>query len=68
MSTVAEIEAVLSALSREDLFHVETVLRQIRREKGEGILMDDAYGLWTEEDQNSAAAEAFALLDEEKLS
>lgn len=64
MSTVAEIRAVLSGLSREDLFQVETAVRQIRREKGEGILMDDAYGLWTEEDQCSAAAEALAVLDE----
>jgi len=29
-----------------------------------GILYDDAYGLWTEEDQASAAAEAFALMDQ----
>jgi hypothetical protein len=31
-----------------------------------GILYDDAYGLWTEDDQASAAAEAFAMMDREE--
>ena len=65
MSTIAEIEAALPELTAEELFHVETILRQIRRAKGGGILMDDDHGLWTEEDQVSAAAQALAVLDEE---
>jgi hypothetical protein len=28
-----------------------------------GIIYDDAYGVWTEADQASAAAEAFAMFD-----
>ncbi len=66
MSTIAEIEAALPELTAEELFHVETALRHVRRSKGGGILMDDDYGLWSDEDQASAAAEAFALLDGEK--
>jgi hypothetical protein len=66
MSTRLQIEAALSELTAEELFHIETVLRQIRRARGKGILMDDDYGLWTEEDQLSAAAEAFAVMDEAK--
>lgn len=63
MSTIAEIEAALPALTPEELFHVETVLRRVRRAKCGGVIMDDDYGLWTEEDQASAASEAWAILD-----
>jgi hypothetical protein len=31
-----------------------------------GIIFDDAYGIWTEADQTSAAAEAFAMFDREE--
>ena len=44
---------------------MQAALRQQFRERKLGILYDDAYGLWTEEDQASAAAEAFALMDPE---
>jgi hypothetical protein len=45
---------------------MEASVRQQRRARKIGILYDDAYGLWTEEDQASVAAEAFAHIDRDK--
>ncbi len=68
VSTVSEIEAALSRLTAEELQAVDVALRRQFRERKLGILYDDTYGLWTEEDQASAAAEAFALMDREEES
>ena len=65
MSTVGEIQAALPRLTAEELRAVDAALRQQFRARKLGILYDDAYGLWTEDDQASAAAEALALMDEE---
>ena len=62
MSTLAEIEAVLPKLSPEDLMHVEAALHRLQRERGTGIIFEDAYGVWTEDDQASVAAEAWRHL------
>ena len=64
MSTVAEIEETLPNLSDEELRMVERQLISIYRQRKTGIIYDDAYGVWTEEDQASAAAQVFALMDE----
>ncbi len=64
MSTVSEIRTALPQLTTEELCAVEAALREQFRARKIGILYDDAYGLWTEEDQASAAAEAFALMDQ----
>jgi hypothetical protein len=64
MSTVSEIRTALPQLTAEELRAVDAALREQFRARKIGILYDDAYGLWTEEDQASAAAEAFALMDE----
>ncbi|MCI0536671.1 MAG: hypothetical protein L0Z50_15750 [Verrucomicrobiales bacterium] len=66
MSTVNEIQAALPRLTVDELRAVDAALRQQFRERKLGILYDDAYGLWTDEDQASAAAEAFALMDQEE--
>ena len=66
MSTVSEIRAALPNLTPEELQAVDVALREQFRQRKIGILYDDAYGLWTEEDQASAAAEAFALMDREE--
>ncbi len=65
MSTVADIRTALPGLTTEELRAVDAALREQFRARKVGILYDDAYGLWTEDDQASAAAEAFALMDQE---
>ena len=65
MSTVSEIHTALPGLTTEELRAVDAALREQFRARKIGILYDDAYGLWTEDDQASAAAEAFALMDQE---
>lgn len=45
---------------------MEQAVRQLYRERHAGILYDDSYGIWTEEDQVSAAAEAFARIDQKE--
>ena len=66
MSTVAEIQAALPKLDNEELHQVEKTLRQLYRERKAGIIFDDAYGVWTEADQVSAAAEVFQMFDREE--
>ena len=66
MSTVSEIRAALPRLTAEELRAIDAAIREQFRTRKPGILYDDAYGLWTEEDQASAAAEAFALMDQEE--
>lgn len=66
MSTVAEISNALSGLNDAELRQVEQALISIYRQRKTGIIYDDAYGVWTEEDQASAAAEVFALMDGEE--
>jgi hypothetical protein len=63
---LSEIEAALPLLTADELRSVDAALRQQFRERKLGILYDDAYGVWTEEDQASAAAEAFESMDEEE--
>ena len=66
MSTVAEITKALPKLSDEELRSVERALISIYRQRRTGILYDDQHGVWTEEDQRSAADQAFALMDAEE--
>lgn len=68
MSTrTQEIQAALSGLSTRDLYLIERSIHEMYRQRNENILYDDAYGVWTEEDQASAAAEAFTVIsDQEK--
>ena len=42
---------------------MEQAVRQIYRDRDAGIIYDDAYGICTDDDQVSAAAEAFTLMD-----
>ncbi len=68
MSTVSEIQEALPSLKTEELQALDAALREQFRTRKLGILYDDAYGLWMEEDQASAAAEAFVLMDREESS
>jgi len=63
MSTVAEIEAALPKLKTEELMRVEAAVHRLQRQRGVGIIYDDAYGLWTEDDQVSVAAEAWKMIE-----
>ncbi len=64
MSTANEIRAALPGLTTRELQTVEAALREQYRVRKVGILYDDAYGVWTEEDQASAAADVFVLMDQ----
>ncbi len=66
VSTLNEIQAVLPRLTTEELRVVDAAVRAQFRARKVGVVYDDAYGLWTEEDQASAAAEAFGLMDGEE--
>ena len=66
MSTVAEITNALPELSTEELQKVERALISIYRQRRTGIIYDDTYGVWTEEDQASVAAGVFAIMDAEE--
>ena len=63
MRTIQEITASLPNLSTDELQHIEQVICELYRARCEGIIYDDDYGIWTEEDQNSVAAAVFELLD-----
>jgi hypothetical protein len=66
MSTVAEIADALPKLNDEELRQVERALISIYRQRRTGIIYDDAYGVWTEEDQVAAASQVFAMMDAEE--
>ena len=66
MSTVAEIADALPKLNDEELRQIERALISIYRQRHTGIIYDDAYGVWTEEDQMSVADEAFLLMEAEE--
>lgn len=66
MSTVAEIQAALPQLSREELAALDAALREQFRARKIGIIYDDSYGVWTEDDQTSAAAQVFDILDSDE--
>jgi hypothetical protein len=63
MSTVAEITSALANLSTEELQQVERTLISIYRQRKTGIIYDDDYGVWTEEDQMVVADQAFQMFD-----
>ena len=66
MSSVAEIREALAKLSTAELREIEEAVRSQYRSRKDAILYDDIYGIWTEDDQASVAAEAFALMDREE--
>lgn len=66
MRTIQEITAVLPNLSTEELHHIEQIIHNLYRARHEHIIYDDDYGIWTEQDQISAAAAVFNLLDKEE--
>ena len=68
MKTAAEIISVLPSLTTKELKEIERNLIAIYRERKQGIIFDDSYGVLTEEEHMAAIGETFATLDEtEKL-
>jgi len=63
MSTITEIEAVLPKLSTEELVRVEQAVHSQFRQRGGGIIYDDAHGIVTEADLITSADEAFQAYD-----
>ena len=66
MSTATEIKSALPNLSNQELREIEQAVRNLYRTRNVGIIYDDAYGVWTEDDQTGAAAQAFLLMDAEE--
>ena len=66
MHTIQEITAALPNLSTDELQHIERIIRDLYRARYETIIYDDDYGIWTEQDQVSTAAEIFQLLEKEE--
>ena len=50
----------------EELHHIEVTIHGIYRKRHERVIYDDAYGVWLEDDQTSAAAEVCGLLDKQE--
>ena len=65
MSTIQEITRALTNLSTDELQRIEQTIHNLYRARHEHIIYDDDYGIWTEQDQVSAAA-VFKLLDKEE--
>jgi hypothetical protein len=63
MSTVAEINEAIPQLTDEELQAVEQKLIQEYRKRKVGIIYDDAYGTWTEEDLRAVQDEALRVID-----
>jgi hypothetical protein len=66
MSTVAEIESVLPKLTTAELRRVEEAVHQQYRQRHDGIVYDDSYGVVTESDLIASAEQAFLAYDKEE--
>jgi hypothetical protein len=56
MSTFDEIKSALPKLSTVELYWIERSIHELYRQRNQHIIYDDAYGIWTEEDQASVGA------------
>ena len=61
--TMQEIQATLSELTSEDLQKLEGEIHKLYRQRKDPVIYDDAYGVWTEDDQASVADAALSILD-----
>ncbi len=66
MSTVVEIESVLPKLTTEELRRVEQAVHQQYRQRHDGIVCDDSYGVVTKADLIVSAEQAFLAYDKEE--
>jgi hypothetical protein len=63
MKTVTDIIEVLPSLTTKELQGIERQLIEIYRQRKQGIIFDDAYGVLTEEEHMAAIGETWATLD-----
>ncbi len=63
MTTLKDIIRTLPRLTTDELQFIELAIHKLYRIRGVNILYDDAYGIWTEQDQNNAALRIFELID-----
>jgi hypothetical protein len=66
MSTVVEITEAIPKLTGPELREVERALIQTYRDRKSGLIFDDAYGTFTEEDLAVLQDEALQAIDGEK--
>ena len=66
MQKIPDIRTVLPHLTTDELYQVEKTIHDIYRKRKVNIIYDDAHGVWTEDDQVSAAREVFSLMDAEE--
>ena len=66
MSTVEEIKSALPNLSTKELYRIERSIHELYRQRNQNIIYDDAYGVWTEEDQASVGAQVFTIIDDQE--
>ena len=63
MKTAAEIIKVLPSLTAKELQTIERQLIEIYRQRKQGIIFDDAYGVLTEAEHMTAIGETKATFD-----
>ena len=63
MTTLEDITRMLPKLTTDELQFIEHAIHKLYRIRGENILYDDEYGIWTQQDQNNAALRIFELID-----
>jgi hypothetical protein len=65
MSTVAEIAKAIPQLSNDELREIEKLVLQSYRQRKIGIIFDDAYGTFTEDDLRAIQEQALRVIDGE---
>ncbi|MDA0837529.1 MAG: hypothetical protein O3B01_00795 [Planctomycetota bacterium] len=63
MNTLDDIQAALPNLSINELYSIERSIHDIYRKRHAEIIYDDSHGVWTEDDQVSAAAQVFSVME-----
>ncbi len=61
-----EIESALPKLTTEELRRIEEAVHQQYRQRHDGIVCDDSYGVITETDLIASAEQAFLVYDKEE--
>jgi hypothetical protein len=63
MSTVAEITQAIPRLNNSELREVEEAILRTYRDRKVGIIFDDAYGTFTDQDLAAIQDEALRIID-----